>query len=76
MGDSMPLFVCLRFGSEHLNVLEHVMSSVVSCQVDLTPDAFPFQKFKEALGDGIVMLGSRLCWRRKVCHSRLVNWEP
>lgn len=55
MGDSMPLFVCLRFGSEHLNVLEHVMSSVVSCQVDLTPDAFPFQKLEEALGDGIVM---------------------
>ena len=41
--------------AEHLNVFEHVMSSVVSCQVDLTPDAFPFQKLEEALGDGIVM---------------------
>src|SRR6056297_722989 len=23
-----------------------------------------------------LMLGSRSCWRRNVCHSRLVNWEP
>ena len=41
--------------AEHLNAFEHVMSSVVSCQVDLTPDAFPFQKLEEALGDGIFM---------------------
>lgn len=39
---------------KHFNVIEHILPTLVSCVVDLTPNSFAFEQLEEALGDGVV----------------------
>ena len=40
---------------EHLDVIEHITTSIFPRDVDFSLDPFPFQKLEKVLGHGVVM---------------------
>ena len=40
---------------EHLDVIEHITTSIFPRDVDFSLDPFPFQKLEKTLGHGVVM---------------------
>ena len=40
---------------EHLDVIEHIATSILPRGVDFSLDTFPFQQLEKALGYGVVM---------------------
>ena len=50
------MLVCLRVGAvEHLDVVEHVLSCSVACEVGSPLDPLAFQQVEEAFCDRVVM---------------------
>lgn len=49
--EAMPAFYLV----EHLDVIEHITTSILPRGVDFPTEPFPFQKLKKALGHGIAM---------------------
>jgi hypothetical protein len=47
----MPAFYVV----EHLDVIEHITTSILSRVVDFPLDPFPVQKLEKAFGQGVVM---------------------
>lgn len=76
----MPAFWVVK----HLDVMENILPGRLPISIGLAPDPLALEQLKEAIGYRIVVtvtaptliLGFRLCVRRKACQPWLLNWLP
>ena len=68
---------------EHLDVIEHITTSIFPHGIYFSLDPFPFQKLEKALGHGVIMavprrliLATRLFAFKKLRQSELLYWLP
>ena len=68
---------------EHLDVIEHIATSILPCGVDFSLNPFPLQKLEKALGYGVVMTvtstahaGNQIVSLQKLRQSELLYWLP
>ena len=68
---------------EHLDVIEHITTSIFPRDVDFSLDPFPFQKLEKTLGHGVIMTiasathaGNQIVCTQKLRQSELLYWLP